>query len=126
MINVPSISDAEWEVMKIIWKQGEATANEIVEQLKESVNWKPNTIKTLINRLLNKEVIGFNKLGKEYSYFALVSEEECIKAESESFLKKVFNGSFNSMVMNFVNSKELSKEDIEELRNILNNSEKEE
>lgn len=121
MKNLPKISDAEWEVMKIIWSKEEATANEIIDNLKGKQEWKNTTIKSLINRLLNKEAIGFRKNGKEYFYYPLISEEECIKEESKSFLKKVFNGSLNEMVLNLVKSEKLTQEDINELRDILNN-----
>lgn len=121
MKNLPKISDSEWEVMKIIWSKEEVTANEIIDNLKGKQEWKNTTIKSLINRLLNKEAIGFRKNGKEYFYYPLISEEECIKEESQSFLKKVFNGSLNEMVLNLVKSEKLTQEDINELRDILNN-----
>lgn len=121
MKNLPKISDSEWEVMKIIWSKEEATANEIIEKLKGKQEWKNTTIKSLINRLLNKEAIGFRKNVKEYFYYPLISEEEYIKEESKSFLKKVFNGSLNEMVLNLVKSEKLTQEDINELRDILNN-----
>jgi BlaI family penicillinase repressor len=120
MNKVPSISDAELEIMKIIWKNSHITANNIVQQLQDKTDWKPNTVKTLINRLLKKNVIDFNKEGKEYYYYALVEEQSYINAESSSFLKKVFNGSINSMIINFVNSKKISEKEIEELKDILN------
>ena len=120
MSKLPKISDAEWEVMKIVWCKGEVTSNEIIESLKGRQKWKNTTVKSLINRLLNKEAIGFRKNGKEYFYYSLVSEEECVKEESQSFLKRVFNGSLNDMVLNLVKSEELTKEDINELRDILN------
>ncbi|MCR1952396.1 MULTISPECIES: BlaI/MecI/CopY family transcriptional regulator [unclassified Clostridium] len=120
MGKLPKISDAEWEVMKIIWVLGEATSSEIIENLKGKQSWKNTTVKSLISRLLNKDAISFKKLGKEYFYFPLVSEEECIKEESNSFIKKVFNGSLNEMILSFVKADNLTKEDINELRNILN------
>ena len=120
MKNLPKISDSEWEVMKIIWSKEEATANEIIDNIKGKQEWKNTTIKSLINRLLNKEAIGFRKNGKEYFYYPLISEEECIKEESQSFLKRVFNGSLNDMILNLVKSEELTNEDINELRDILN------
>ncbi len=126
MNKIPSISDAELEIMKIIWKNAHITANNIVEQLQNKTEWKPNTVKTLINRLLKKNVLGFNKEGKEYYYYALVEEESYINAESNSFLKKLFNGSINSMMLNFVNSKKLSNKEIEELKDILNKAGKQE
>ncbi len=121
MSKLPKISDAEWEVMKIVWSKEEITANEIIEILNGKQEWKNTTVKSLINRLLNKEAIGFRKNGKEYFYYPLISEEECIKEESQSFLKKVFNGSLNEMVLNLVKSEKLTKDDINELRDILNN-----
>ncbi|MDB1969071.1 BlaI/MecI/CopY family transcriptional regulator [Clostridium tertium] len=119
MGKLPKISDAEWEVMKIIWALGEATSSEIIEELKGKQPWKSTTVKSLISRLLNKDAISFEKLGKEYFYFPLVSEEECIKEESNSFIKKVFNGSLNEMILNFVKSDNLTKEDINDLRSLL-------
>lgn len=123
MNNALNISDSEWEVMKIIWKKDKITANEIIEELSKNIEWKSNTIKTLINRLLKKGVIDFQKNGKEYLYYSVVSEEECVKSESETFLKKVFNGSVNSMILNFVKSERLSEKDIEDLKQILNKAE---
>ena len=122
MNKLPKISDSEWEVMKIIWQNDSIPSTKIINELQEKTNWKASTIKTLINRLLNKEAISFTKKGKEYYYFSIVSEEECIREESKSFLNKVFNGSLNSMVVNFVKSQKLTKDEIDELRAILNNS----
>lgn len=123
MKELPKISDSEWEVMKIIWKNDTITSTEIIKELQEKTNWKAPTIKTLINRLLNKEAINFTKKGKEYYYFSIISEEECVREESESFLNKVFNGSLNSMMTNFVKSQKLTNTEINELKSILNNYE---
>lgn len=124
MKEIPSISDSELTIMKIIWKKPNITANNIIEQLEDKTEWKPNTVKTLINRLLNKKAIGFNKEGKEYYYYALVEEESYINAESSSFLNKVFNGSVSSMVLNFVKNKKISDKEIEELKDILDKARK--
>lgn len=121
MKELPKISDSEWEIMKIIWQNDSITSTKIINELQEKTNWKSSTIKTLINRLLNKEAISFTKKGKEYYYFSIVSEEECIKKESKSFLSKVFNGSLNSMVVNFVKSQKLTKTEIDDLKSILDN-----
>ncbi|WP_309249378.1 BlaI/MecI/CopY family transcriptional regulator [Clostridium estertheticum] len=96
--------------------------NEIVDALSERTHWKANTSRTLINRLVKKEVLGYNidkKDKKTYYYFPLLSENECIKAESESFINRVFNGSLNGMIANFLNESKLSYEEIKELKNIL-------
>lgn len=119
MKNTPKISDSEWQVMKIIWKTKQCTAKHIIECMKDKNDWKPKTIKTLISRLLKKEVIGFNVEGREYIYYPLIDEKECIKSESKSFLKKVYNGTFKAMLVNFIEDQELTKEDIDELKQIL-------
>ncbi|NFO05024.1 BlaI/MecI/CopY family transcriptional regulator [Clostridium botulinum] len=124
MNEIPKISNAEWEIMRVIWSHTEITSVNIICELKDKVEWKPSTIKSLINRLLKKNVIGFKRLSNEYLYFPLIAEDECIKIESKSFINKVFNGSVKSMLLNFVESKEISETDIEELKNILKQSNK--
>lgn len=120
MENTSKISDSEWEIMKIIWKNPNCTALDIIEQLKDRQKWKPKTIKTLISRLIDKKIIGFEQSGREYKYYSLVNEAECRKAESDTFLQKVYNGSLKSMLLNFIEKENLTKEDIEDLRSILN------
>ncbi|SDH00191.1 BlaI/MecI/CopY family transcriptional regulator [Desulfosporosinus hippei] len=120
MKNIPNISDAEWEVMKICWlKSAPCTANEIVKALEESTDWKPNTIKTLIGRLVKKEALGFKEEGRVYIYYPLVTEQECIQAESKSFLTRVFGGALKPMLVNFLKDEKLSQDDIEELKRLL-------
>jgi BlaI family transcriptional regulator, penicillinase repressor len=121
MSNIPKISDSEWKVMKIFWANAPCTANEVVQALYET-KWQPKTIKTLINRLVKKGVLSYKiseQDKKTYHYFPLVLENECIKAESQSFLKRVFNGSLNAMLANFLNEGELSSDEIDELKRIL-------
>ncbi|APC39050.1 BlaI/MecI/CopY family transcriptional regulator [Clostridium estertheticum] len=120
MYKMSKISNAEWEIMKIIWNNSEISSINIIKELKDKSEWKPATVKSLINRLLNKNIIGFNKLGYEYLYYPLVSEDDCIKLESFSFVNRVFNGSIKSMLLTFAQSDELSKLDIKDLKDILN------
>jgi BlaI family penicillinase repressor len=116
---VPRISEAEWEVMKIFWFKSPATANDVIDLLCEKTDWKPATIKSLISRLVNKNALGFNPEGKTYFYFPLVSEEECLKAESKSFLHRLYGGAIKPMFVNFLKQEKLTDEDIEELKKIL-------
>ena len=86
MKNLPRISEAEWVVMQILWSQGARTANEIIQELEGKVQWNHRTIRTLINRLLNKRAIHFDKEGREYRYSPAVSEDQCTRYERLSFL----------------------------------------
>ena len=123
MKEIPQISDAEWRVMQVIWGNSPITANEVIAQLENNTDWKPKTIKTLIGRLVEKKVLGFHKEGKAYLYYPMVSENEGIRFESETFLKRVFNGSLNLMLANFIDEQRLSEEDIKELKRIIDGRE---
>ncbi|HEX2946455.1 MAG TPA: BlaI/MecI/CopY family transcriptional regulator [Clostridia bacterium] len=121
---IPSISNTEWLVMKVIWSHSECSASIIIDELAGSTNWKPKTVKSLISRLLKKKAIGYREENRAYIYYPLVTEEECIKLESQSFLDKVFGGEINMAIANFIEGKKLSGQQIEELRKILDEKEK--
>ncbi|UHA72140.1 BlaI/MecI/CopY family transcriptional regulator [Paenibacillus sp. 481] len=116
---VPRISEAEWEVMKVFWSKAPATANDVIDVLGDNTDWKPATIKSLINRLLNKKALGFQQAGKTYLYFPLVSEEECLKAESSSFLQRLYGGALKPMLVNFLKQEQLTAEEVEDLKKLL-------
>ncbi len=118
MSTLPKISEAEWEIMKLIWKSNPLTSEEIINQLSTKMKWSAQTIKTFITRLIKKGAIGFEKKGRIYCYYPLLSEEECISSENEFFLKKVYDGALNMLFTKFLDE-ELSLEQIEELESIL-------
>lgn len=124
MGSVSKISDSEWNIMKIIWDNPGCTAMFIIEKLKDSSEWKPKTIKTLIRRLVDKEIVGYVQDGREYKYHSLVNESECKRKEGISFLDRVYGGSLKAMMLNFMESDDISTKDIEDLRKILNEKEK--
>ena len=119
MKNPPRISEAEWVVMQVLWSQGARTANEIIQELEGKVQWNPRTIRTLINRLLNKRAIHFDKEGREYRYSPAVSEVQCTRYERLSFLGRVYHGATKPMIAAFLEDARLSKKDIAELKAIL-------
>jgi BlaI family penicillinase repressor len=96
------ITDAEWLVMKVLWKEAPLTASKIIKELKNDIEWSPTTVQTLVSRLVKKRALGVNKESSAYKYFPLISEEECMRVETNSFLDKVYNGSFLSLVENFI------------------------
>lgn len=116
--SIPKISEAEWEVMKIVWGSSKLTANEIIEAL-EHKQWSPKTIRTLIKRLVEKQALDYEQDGKLYTYFALVNEEECVKSETQSFMKRIYGGALQPMLVHFLKNEQLSKKEIEELKSIL-------
>ncbi|MGL4739332.1 MAG: BlaI/MecI/CopY family transcriptional regulator [Sarcina sp.] len=116
---MPKISDAEWEVLNVIWTNPKITATNIELILEKKEVWKLSTIKSLISRLLKKEVISYEKSGKEYLYYAIIEKDKCIVEESKTFIDRVFGGSINSMLLNFVKSESLTDQEIKDLRDLL-------
>ena len=87
------ISNAELEVMKIIWKDKAVTSKQIIEQVKK-FNWNNNTVRTLIKRLVDKKAVGISeKNEKQYTFVPLIDEEEYKSEVKQKFLKTFFNGS---------------------------------
>lgn len=119
MGEIPKISEAEWEVMKIVWTDSPRTSNQIIEALEDTKDWKPKTIKTLISRLVSKNALGFKEEGRKYLYYPIVNENECIRAENQTFLSKVYNGAIKNMLVSFIKESDFSKEDIDDLKRIL-------
>jgi len=106
--------------MKILWELGSATSTQIVDRLIETTDWKPKTIHTLIARLVSKKAINAEKIdGKSYMYLPNISEDEYKSYANKSFLQKLYKGSFNLMVSTFIKEQKLSKEEIDELRKLL-------
>ena len=107
------ISDAELEVMKIIWEKGEVTSLEIIKRL-DYCKWNDNTIRTLINRLIAKKAVGISKKeGKTYTYVPLIKENEYRAKRTKGFIGQFYHGSVNEMLLNFVEENEVSKNDLQ-------------
>lgn len=113
------ITEAEWQVMKAVWQQSPLTAAAIVEYLKPETSWSPKTVQTLIGRLVKKEVLGIEKDSNPFQYYPLLSQTECRRGQTESFLQKVYDGSLHTLLVNFVNDENLTPEEIEELKSLL-------
>jgi BlaI family transcriptional regulator, penicillinase repressor len=119
MDKAKKISDAEWLVCQVLWRRSPQAANEIIASLADKTDWNPRTVKTLLNRLVKKNVLGYENHGREYHYFPQLSEKECVLAQTQSFVQRVFDGAAGTMVATFLNSRQLSSREIAELKTIL-------
>lgn len=113
------ISDAEWQIMKVVWKDAPLTTTKIIEALSHETDWSPKTIHTLISRLVKKGAVGVDKAPAQYEYYPLLSKEECTMDEAGAFIRKVFDGSFYQMVASFINDDKITEKEIEKLKQIL-------
>lgn len=119
MRRTPRISEAEWEVMKILWERSPQTANDVVEVLSRRTHWQRETIRTLINRLVQKKAVRFEKKGRQHHYYPAVAEAECIKDQTRSFLRRFRAGAVEPMLAALVEEERLSAEQIARLKEIL-------
>lgn len=117
--HIPQISDAEWTVMKVLWAKSPLRSVEIMAALAPVKDWHPNTVKTLLSRLQKKKAVGIEQEMNRYLFFPLVSEAECVKAESQSFMERVFGGSVKPLLVHFVEKNKVSPNDIDELKSLL-------
>lgn len=119
MTTLPQISEAEFEVMKIVWKYAPISTNEITDRLLKTTSWSPKTIQTLIKRLVTKGVLSYEKQSRVFVYTPLVQESEYIGQESTSFLKRFYNGDIKAMLSAYIENDRLSDTDIDALRRLL-------
>jgi BlaI family penicillinase repressor len=124
MTDDPSISDAEWEVMNVLWESSPRTASEVAEQLCTRMNWHPKTVKTLLARLVKKGALRFRVEGNRYFYRPVFSREKFVRVETRSFIDRVFGGQTTPMLAHFVENGDLTPEDLESLKEILERSRK--
>jgi len=124
MHRTPRISESEWKLMKICWSRSPVTAQEIIDRLSTREDWHPKTVRTLLNRLVKKGALGFQRKGRVYLYHPLVPEVDCVAAESKSFLDRVFGGSLRPMLAHFVEHRKFSPAEIAELKCLLKGKEK--
>lgn len=116
MENKYNITDAELEIMKELWENKHLSLNELTEKLNKKEPRNKNTIKTLLYRLIEKGAVkSINKNQKENEFKANISKEKYLKKENQSFLNKLYNGNTSNMLLNFVENKEISKEELKKL-----------
>ena len=112
------ISEAESAVMEILWQASPQTADDIVAAL-EQRTWQPATVKTLLNRLLNKGALRAEKDGRRYLYFPVLAREDWVLAESRSLLDRLFGGNITPLVAHFGKHRQLKKKDLAALRKLI-------
>ena len=117
---LPAISESEWDVMNVLWAaDAPLTANDVVARLGGVRDWSPRTVKTLLNRLINKGALAYEADGKRYLYRPKVTREQCVREETRSFLSRVFANAPGAMLLQFVAQAKRTPEEVEALRRLL-------
>ena len=115
----PTISDAEARVMVQLWERTPQTAEELAAELGTTQGWQPSTIKTLLNRLLQKGAVSAERDGRRFLYSAMLERDAWQRAQSVSFVDRLFGGRLAPLVSQFASQRKLSKADIAALKALL-------
>ncbi len=118
------VTNSEWYVMNCLWEEHPRTLMQIVPVLKERVGWSKSTCATMVRRMSEKGLIGFEEKGKTKCFFPNVKKEDVVVQETRDFLQRIYDGSVGMMMSALVRQQDLSKEDIHELQEILKEAER--
>ncbi|MBC1549823.1 BlaI/MecI/CopY family transcriptional regulator [Listeria sp. FSL L7-1434] len=117
-MSIKAISKSELEVMKIIWEYGRAVQYaDVAEKLSErDFLWKKNTILTFLTRLVEKNLLRVKKIGRKNEYYALVSENEYLEQQTETFVEDIYEGDVKGLITNLVQNDLISPDELEDLQ----------
>ncbi|MBN1589120.1 MAG: BlaI/MecI/CopY family transcriptional regulator [Pirellulales bacterium] len=113
------ISDAEWLVMQVVWRHESVGAAEVIGQILPETDWNHRTVRTLLNRLVEKGALDAELIDGRNVYRPRVKQEQCLREESRSFLNKVFSGDAAEMLFHFVKNENISPEQVKQLKALL-------
>jgi len=114
-----AISEAEAQVMEVLWRKSPQGTDEIAKALEGQQDWQLSTVKTLVNRLLTKGAINAEKDGRRYLYTPVLQRDAWLKEQSIGLLDRLFDGRLAPLVAHFSSHRKLKKADVEALRQIL-------
>ncbi|MCD2224461.1 BlaI/MecI/CopY family transcriptional regulator [Listeria cossartiae] len=117
-MSIKAISKSELEVMKIIWEYGRAVQYaDVAEKLSErDFLWKKNTILTFLTRLVEKKLLRVAKVGRKNEYYALLSENEYLEQQTETFVSDIYEGDVKGLITNLVQNDLISPDELEDLQ----------
>lgn len=115
----PSISDAEAQVMEVLWTEQPLSADEVAERLAGKVDWQLSTVKTLLGRLMTKQAVAADKDGRRFLYRTVLAREDWVAQQSRSLLDRLFGGRLAPLVAQFSAAQRLTAEDRAALEKLL-------
>ena len=115
----PHITDTEWEVMRVVWANGRVTSKEVISILKENMDWKQATIKTILGRLVEKGVLNTEQEGRKFIYTANIVEKEAVRDYAEDIFNRICKKKVGNVIGSIIEDHVLSFDDIDRLEKIL-------
>ena len=125
MKDVPRITEAEWQVMNVVWESPPVTAQDVTRELANDQDWSSRTVKTFLARLVKKGVLEYEVEGKRYLYSPRVSREESLAVEGRSLLGRLRGAPVSPLMAWFVEHSSMDRDEIESLKRMLDEKEEE-
>lgn len=113
------VTNSEWYVMNCLWEKSHLSLMQLVPLLKESAGWSKSTSATMVRRMTEKDLIGYEENGKTKYFFPKVKKQDVVVQETRDFLQRIYDGSVGMMMSALVRQNDLAQEDILELQEIL-------
>lgn len=111
-----TISNSEWEVMRIVWTIGDTYANQIILQLQQKQGWSESTIKTLIRRLVNKGLLSTKKDGRRFIYTATVNQTDMMAEATNELLSRMCDMHKGEVLLKLLANSPISKSDLAKMQ----------
>lgn len=118
------LSDSEWKIMKLLWEKSPYTLGELAKALERDTGWTRATVFVMLKRLIAKGAVRVDEEAKVHEYYPTIERRDVAPAETESFLNRVYDGSIGLLFTALTERNKLSEKEIDELRQILDNAEK--
>jgi BlaI family penicillinase repressor len=120
----PKISEAEWEVMEVLWTQGPLSSTDIVLALQKRSTWSSTTIRTLLARLAKKKLLAAEKRGGLLFYRPLATRGQCAGTATRRFLDQVWGGSLAPLLLHFAEHERIDPQELKQLKKLINGKER--
>ena len=114
-----TIGEAELEIMKVLWRAEAPINSQQISAAVEEKGWKRTTISTFLTRLVQKGAVSAKKQGKMYLYSPVISQKEYRKGQTKNLIKSLYDGSISEFAVSLFKNEKLSKNEIEELKKLI-------
>lgn len=121
---INSVSDSEWEVMRIVWTLGNASSSEIITDLQAKKDWTESTIKTLIRRLVEKSWLTTEKDGRRFIYSAAVNQTDMMYKAAQDLLSRMCDMHKGEVILKLIADSPISKGDLAKMTEKISKKEK--
>lgn len=118
-MNTVTLNTSEWKIMEKLWEDSPKTMIQLTHIFEEETGWTKSTVNTLLQRMLEKGIIGYDEGGRAKLYYPKIQRDEVALNETTSLIERVYSGSVSMMMNTLVKKCALSKEEIKELQDLL-------